>query len=158
MRSNKSKIIFIATAFMAAALIVFGVAMLVKMVTNSPDENENPDNPITLNSDDLKDVAEEVKYGDYDKMSEVAHAIINGVKLGQVVKADGLVSCSLFSCSVIEKNADGTEGVGIQFIIEGISDEEYPKDGDRIEITGKVTEDETLYYVIRTLPEYVIKK
>lgn len=107
----------------------------------------------SLKASDLASVDEVIEYGDYDAMYDLSKSIQNGEMVGKVVKIEGDVSHPMSTYSVVQRNAADSSSIGTQFIIEG--DTGYPEDGDRIVITGKVVENSTLYYVIKTLPEYV---
>ena len=111
-----------------------------------------------LSKSDLANIDVYVPYGDYDGMQTLSKDIQNGYATGKVVKIDGLVSKPMSSYSIVQASSDGTKKIGTQFIIEGGSESDYPKDGDRVEIVGKVVENTPLVFVIKTLPEYVTAK
>ena len=111
-----------------------------------------------LSKSDLANIDVYVPYGDYDGMQTLSKDIQNGYATGKVVKIDGLVSKPMSSYSIVQASSDGTKKIGTQFIIEGGSESNYPKDGDRVEIVGKVVENSPLVFIIKTLPEYVTAK
>ena len=111
-----------------------------------------------LSKSDLANIDVYVPYGDYDGMQTLSKDIQNGYATGKVVKIDGLVSKPMSSYSIVQASSDGTKKIGTQFIIEGGSESDYPKDVDRVEIVGKVVENTPLVFVIKTLPEYVTAK
>lgn len=107
---------------------------------------------------DLANVDITIEYGDYDAMSDLSANIQNARAEGTVVQVDGMVVNygAGMSYSIVEPAADGTKRIGTVFKILGASDADYPKDGQRVKITGIVGSDETGYtYFIKTLPEFV---
>ena len=156
-KSNKNLYIGIGAAVAVVAIIV-GVVVGLNAGKGGDNGGESGNSSQTtggLRAADLKSVDVEVEYGDYDKMSTLAKEIQNGYATGKVVKVEGIVSHPMSSYSVVEANADGSQKIGTQFIIEGADTSAYPDDGDRIVITGKVVENSPLYFVIKTLPEFV---
>ena len=107
---------------------------------------------------DLANIDIVIEYGDYDSMSDLSANIQSARSEGSVVQIDGLVVNygSGMSYSIVEPNEEGTARIGTVFKIEGAQDSDYPKDGERVKITGIVGSDETGYtYFIKTLPEFV---
>ena len=150
--------------YIGIGIVVAVVAIVVGVVVglNAGKGDKGADNGNTsqttggLTASDLKSVDVEVEYGDYDKMSSLSKDIQNGYATGKVVKVDGVVSHPMSSYSVVQANADGSQKIGTQFIIESDDASVYPKDGDRIVITGKVVENSPMYFVIKTSPEFVV--
>lgn len=153
-KDNKKLYICIAAVVVVLAIVV-GV-VIAKGSGNSGDNgsNDNGSSQATgLKASDLKNVDVEIEYGDYDGMYTLSKSIQNGEMTGKVVKIEGKVSHPMSTYSVVESNEGGTGSIGTQFIIEG--DAEYPNDKDRIVITGKVVENTPMYFVIKTLPEFI---
>ena len=96
-----------------------------------------------------------VDYGEYDEMQRVAKAIQNGEMTGQVVQIDGDVSHPGTKYSVVEANEDGSKKIGTEFIIVDGDGSDYPADGSKVFIVGKVVEKGPMYFVIETLKEFV---
>ena len=109
----------------------------------------------TITAADLANVDIVIEYGDYDAMSDLSANIQNARSEGSVVQVDGLVVNYGMSYSIVEPSDDGKR-IGTVFKIEGIAEDAYPQDGQRVKITGIVGSDETGYtYFIKTLPEFV---
>ena len=96
----------------------------------------------------------EVLFGDYSAMFNLSKDIQNGYATGKVVRVDGVVSHPGTLYSITESTEDGSKNVGTEFVIEG-GNVSYPEDGARVVITGEVVEKSTLYFVIKTKPEFV---
>jgi len=97
-----------------------------------------------------------IENGAFASMAELPANIQNARSEGTVLQVDGDVVSYGMSYSIVEANADGTKRIGTVFVIEGASEADYPKDGQRAKITGIVGSDETGYtYHIKTLPEFV---
>ena len=95
-----------------------------------------------------------VEYGDYDTMRTQSKAIQNGEMLGKTVRIEGIVSHPMTKYSIVQEDEDGNK-IGTEFVIEGLDEDEYPQDGERVVISGEVIEKSTLYYIIKTRPEFV---
>lgn len=150
---NKNTIIGIAVA----VVVVVVIAIVVVVINNKPNnggDNSGTDQNSEIVEDELSIIDVNINYGDYDEMATQAKAIQNGEMTGMVIIVDGIVSHPMSKYSIVEEDEDGNK-IGTEFFIEGLDEEEYPKDGDHVIITGKVVEKQPLYYVIRTLPDYV---
>lgn len=119
-------------------------------------DSQNTDN---LTMDDLinTDDVVFVDIDEYDTAQEVSKAIQNGEMTGKVIQFDGYVSHPGTKYSVVQKSEDGSKKIGTEFVIVDADESEYPEDGARVFITGKVVEKEPLYFVIETLKEAVNK-
>ena len=119
----------------------------------SQTSGDDTSNGSGLKASELENVDVMVEYGDYDAMYDLSKSIQNGEMVGQVVRIDGDVSHPMSTYSIVQQNADGSQSIGTQFIIDG--DAEYPEDEAHVIITGKVIEKEPMVFVIQTLPEFV---
>ena len=140
---------------MVVAVVVLIVVVAVVLVTKSDREKaiESGDGGIVVQMDYSKpDVV--VEYGDYDTMRAQSKAIQNGEMLGKTVRIEGIVSHPMTKYSIVQEDEDGNK-IGTEFVIEGLDEDEYPQDGERVVISGEVIEKSTLYYIIKTRPEFV---
>lgn len=100
-----------------------------------------------------------IAFGDYDGMMTLGKDILDGNMEGKVVSIDGVVSNygAGMSYNIGERNADDTKTISTQFRIEGAEEADYPSDGDRVSITGKIVSDpeNRLLFYIATLPDFV---
>lgn len=103
---------------------------------------------------DFSHVDATVMFGDYDEMFKYSKSIQNGEMTGKSIKIEGIVSHPMSMYSITQKDAE-KGSIGTVFEIVGASNEDYPQDGDRIVITGKVVEKSALNFIIRTEPRYV---
>ena len=151
MTEKKNKNIIICVAVVAVVLIAVIAVVLIK---NSQKETaESGDGGIVLQADYLEpDVI--VEYGDYDMMRVQSKAIQNGEMLGKTIRVEGIVSHPMTTYSIVQEDEDGSK-IGTEFVIEGLDEDGYPQDGERVVISGEVAEKSTLYYVIKTRPEFV---
>ena len=150
-KNNNALYIGIAIAVVVVVAIIVAVVLSTRGNNNNTGDTGN--NSVTASEFSNIDIA--IGFGDYEAMAELSKSIQNGEATGKVVKIDGIVSHPAVSYSVMESSEDGTTKIGTQFIIEGASEADYPKDKAHVVITGKIVEKEPLYYVIKTLPEYV---
>ena len=137
------------------AVVVLIVVMVVVLVTKGDREEaiEFGDGGIVVQMDYSEpDVV--VEYGDYDTMRAQSKAIQNGEMLGKTVRIEGIVSHPMTKYSIVQEDEDGNK-IGTEFVIEGLDEDEYPQDGERVVISGEVIEKSTLYYIIKTRPEFV---
>ncbi len=121
-KSNKNLYIGIGVAVVAVAIIA-GAVVGLSAGRNSGDNEGGNSGDTSQTSDglkasDLKNVDAEVEFGDYDGMSILAKDIQNGYAIGKVVKIEGTVSHPMSAYSVVEANADGSQKIGTQFIID----------------------------------------
>ena len=155
MAKNKTGLIVGIVAVIAVVAIVIGV-----VVANNNKGGNSGDTSQTSNTGlsaaDLANIDTTIEYGDFDAMQTLSKAIQNGEMVGKVVKVDGLVSHPGTAYSIVQPSADGSKKIGTQFIIEG--SEEYPKDGDKVVITGKIVEKDPMVFVIKTIPEMIVVK
>lgn len=156
-RTNNSMIVGVCVGLVVLIAVVVGIVLLSgNKGNNTTGNDESGAEYVTddIGGNDYTDIDAAVGFGDYDAMFAQAKAIQNGEMLGKTVQIDGIVSHPMSKYSVVEENENG-ERIGTEFIIEGLSEEEYPEDGERIIITGEVIEKEPMYFVIKTTPEYV---
>lgn len=159
-RTNNNMIIGVCVGVVILIAVIIGIVLMNGKKgdngTDVTDINEPDTEYVTddMGRDDYTDIDAAVGFGDYDAMYAQAKAIQNGEMIGKIVQIDGVVSHPMSKYSVVEENENG-EKIGTEFIIEGLSEEEYPEDGERIIITGEVIEKEPMYFVIKTTPEYV---
>ena len=163
MEKKDNKTLYIGIAVAAVVVIAIVVAIVVgkgKAPDNNGGNSGNNGNTSQtetgMKASELANVDIEVKYGDYDAMYDLSKAIQNGEMTGKVVKIDGTVSHPGSLYSVVQRNEANTQSIGTQFVIEGETG--YPKDKAHVVITGKVVEKEPLYFVIKTLPEFIETK
>ena len=157
-KSNKNLFIGIGVAAVAIVAIIGIIVGLNSGKTGNGSDNNGGSSQTTgdISASDLAHIDETVEFGDYDSMESLAKEIQNGYATGKVIKIEGLVSHPMSNYSVVQKNKDNSKSIGTQFIIEGADESAYPEDGDKITITGKVVEKSALYFVIKTLPEFVV--
>ena len=139
----------------AVAVVVLIVVMVVVLITKGDREEviESGDGGIVVQMDYSEpDVV--VEYGDYDTMRTQSKAIQNGEMLGKTIRIEGIVSHPMTKYSIVQEDEDGNK-IGTEFVIEGLDEDEYPQDGERVVISGEVIEKSTLYYIIKTRPEFV---
>ena len=139
----------------AVAVVVLIVVMVVVLITKGDREEviESGDGGIAVQMDYSEpDVV--VEYGDYDTMRTQSKAIQNGEMLGKTIRIEGIVSHPMTKYSIVQEDEDGNK-IGTEFVIEGLDEDEYPQDGERVVISGEVIEKSTLYYIIKTRPEFV---
>ena len=137
------------------AVVVLIAVVAVVLVTKGDREEaiESGDGGIVVQMDYSEpDVV--VEYGDYDTMRTQSKAIQNGEMLGKTVRIEGIVSHPMTKYSIVQEDEDGNK-IGTEFVIEGLDEDEYPQDGERVVISGEVIEKSTLYYIIKTRPEFV---
>lgn len=137
------------------AVVVLIAVVAVVLVTKGDREEaiESGDGGIVVQTDYLEpDVV--VEYGDYDTMRTQSKAIQNGEMLGKTVRIEGIVSHPMTKYSIVQEDENGNK-IGTEFVIEGLDEDEYPQDGERVVISGEVIEKSTLYYIIKTRPEFV---
>lgn len=137
------------------AVVVLIAVVAVVLVTKGDREEaiESGDGGIVVQTDYSEpDVV--VEYGDYDTMRTQSKAIQNGEMLGMTVRIEGIVSHPMTKYSIVQEDEDGNK-IGTEFVIEGLDEDEYPQDGERVVISGEVIEKSTFYYIIKTRPEFV---
>ena len=149
----------------AAAVVIVAVIIGV-VVANSGNKGGNEgDNgnggtsqsTSSLTADDLSDVYGWVDIDEYDEMQKMAKSIQNGEMTGKVIQFDGYVAHPGTKYSVVENSADGTKKIGTEFVIVDGDESDYPEDGQRVFITGKIVEQEPMVFVIHTLKDFVKK-
>jgi len=158
--NNKKTYIGLAVAVVVIIVVVIVAAILGNKGKNGATDGDNGNNNTSqsagLTASDLSNVAISVDFGDYDTMQSLSSDIQNGRATGKVVKIDGTVSHPGSMYSIVQSNSQGTSSIGTRFVIA--NSDNYPKDKDRIVITGKVIELEPLVYVIQTLPDFIETK
>lgn len=157
--SNKNNKTTIYTIVAVCVVLVTLVVAFLATRSHS-EEGDTSDNSRSSNSSqsitvgfDNPDI--EIEYGDYDAMESLSKDIQNGYMTGKVVKVVGLVSHPGTYYSVVQPSSDGTKKIGTVFTIEDGTEEDYPNDGDKIEITAKVVETSTLNFQLVTTKDYV---
>lgn len=148
-KSNNNMIIGCIVAAVVVIAIVVGVIVATR---GKGGEGGNGDQG--TNQADYSTIDVSVEYDDYDTMYTEAKAIQNGESTGKIVKIDGVVSHPMSKYSIVEEGEGGNK-IGTEFEIEGASEGDYPKDGQRVIITGEVIEKQPLYFIIKTTPKYV---
>ena len=108
-------------------------------------------------------VTDKVAFGDYDAMFTLSKDIQNGKKVGAIVQVDGVVSHKLSSYSIVQDNPNKEKEnemsqVGTVFVIQDGEAADYPKDGDKAQITAKVMEISPLNFQLVTLKDFVETK
>lgn len=159
-KAKNNNLLYIGIAVVVVVAVIIGVIVAVK--GNSGNNGGDSDNGGTsqdagLTAADLAKVDVEIEYGDYDGMEKLSKSIQNGEMTGKVVKIDGVVMHPGTSYSIGQANESGSAKIGTQFNIVDTAAAYYPADKDRVVITGKVVEKESLYYMIETLQEFVEK-
>ena len=162
-KNKNNNIIYIG---IAVVVVVIAIVVGVVLMNNNKGSSDQGNNGGTaqnsnggasegteLKASELENVDVVVEYGDYDGMYDLSKSIQNGEMVGKVVKIDGDVSHPMSTYSIMQHNADGSQSIGTQFVIEG--NVEYPDDDDRAVITGKVIETDPMVFVIQTIPGYV---
>ena len=158
-KTNKNLIIGIVVAVIAVIAIVVGVVIATRPKGGDGDDGADAnDNTAQTESStqnvDYSNIDVIVGFGDYEVMEAQAKAIQNGEMMGKIIQIDGLVSHPMSKYSIVEEDENGSK-IGTEFVIEGLDEDSYPQDGDRVIITGEVIEKQPLYYIIKTSPEYV---
>jgi hypothetical protein len=156
-KQNKNLIIGIAVAAVVVIAVIIGIVLMKGKgddVIEAGDGEQSGQVEEGVKDMDFSEIDVSVEYGDYDSMFTQSKAIQNGEMLGKVIKIDGVVSHPMSSYSIGQEDENGSF-VGTVFVIEGIDDDEYPEDGDRVVITGEVVEQSPMNFVIRTLPQYI---
>ena len=162
MVKNNKKTLYIGIGAVVVIAIVVGVVLMNNNKGSSDQGNnggtaQNSNGGASegtgLKASELENVDVVVEYGDYDAMYDLSKSIQNGEMVGKVVKIDGDVSHPMSTYSIVQHNADGSQSIGTQFVIDG--NVEYPDDDDRAVIIGKVIETDPMVFVIQTIPGYV---
>ena len=136
--------------------IIIAVVMMNKNKGNGGDTGKSDTGDSSYV--EYNSVDESIALGDYEGMQTLSKAIQNGEMVGKIVKINGLVSHPMSTYSVVQANADGSQKIGTQFIIDGASDADYPQDGDEIVITGEVVENSPMVFVIKTTKNNIEKR
>ena len=135
-----------------AVIIVFGVFFLFTKVESQ--KSPDADGSYELSASELSSVDTEVLFNDYGSMFNLSKEIQNGYAVDRIVRIDGIVLHPATKYSITEQTENGSKSVGTEFEIVG-TNVKYPEDGARVVITGKVVEKSEMYYIIKTLPEFV---
>ena len=149
-KDNRNLIIGIVAAVVVVIAIIIGIIVGNNAKPADDGGEPGPSEPTA----DYSMVDEVIGFGDYGAMEIQAKSIQNGEMTGKIVQIDGIVSHPMSKYSIIEEDENGN-GIGTEFVIEGVDEDGYPQDGDHIIITGEIIEKEPLYFVIKTTPEYV---
>ena len=149
-KDNRNLIIGIVVAVVVVIAIIIGIIVGNSAKPADDGGEPGPSEPTA----DYSMVDEVIGFGDYGAMEIQAKSIQNGEMTGKIVQIDGIVSHPMSKYSIVEEDENGN-GIGTEFVIEGVDEDGYPQDGDHIIITGEIIEKEPLYFVIKTTPEYV---
>jgi len=152
-KNNTSLYAGIAVAVIVVVAIIIGVVIANK--NKSGGEPGQSEGGSSQSVPQYSTIDETVTYGDYDSMEILSKKIQNGEMVGKVVKVEGLVSHPMSTFSVVEPNEDGSQKIGTKFVITGADEADYPKDGDRIVITGEIIEESPMVFIIKTYPQYI---
>ena len=147
-KNNNALYIGIGVAVVVVIAIIVAVVMMNKNKGNGGDTGKSDTGDSSYV--EYNSVDESIALGDYEGMQNLSKSIQNGEMVGKIVKINGLVSHPMSTYSVVQANADGSQKIGTQFIIDGASDTDYPQDGDEIVITGEVVENGPMVFVIKT--------
>ncbi len=120
---------------------------------NSQASGNNTQTSGNVTAPELANVDVAVAYGDYAAMQSLSKDIQNGKMTGKVVRIDGIVAHPGTKYSIVQQDASGSQKIGTEFVIEDSAD--YPHDGERAVVVGKVIEKEPAYFIIATLDEFV---
>ena len=149
-KDNRNLIIGIVVAVVVVIAIIIGIIVGNSAKPADDGGEPGPSEPTA----DYSMIDEIIGFGDYGAMEIQAKSIQNGEMTGKIVQIDGIVSHPMSKYSIVEEDENGN-GIGTEFVIEGVDEDGYPQDGDHIIITGEIIEKEPLYFVIKTTPEYV---
>lgn len=161
-KSSNNNIIIIAVV--AVVAIVAAVLLIVKPFDKKDDNQNNQENSqqsasSRVSKDELKKTPDvTVEFGDYEGMKTLSKDIQNGYATGKIVTIEGTVNHPMTMYSIVQKNESGSQSIGTNFIIDDMETADYPKDKERIKITAKVVETDTLNFQLVTLKEFVEKK
>ena len=158
-KNNNTLYIGIGVAVVVVIAIIIAVVMMNKNKGGSGGSGDTGKSDTGDSSYvEYNSVDESIALGDYEGMQTLSKAIQNGEMVGKIVKINGLVSHPMSTYSVVQANADGSQKIGTQFIIDGASDADYPQDGDEIVITGEVVENSPMVFVIKTTKNNIEKR
>ena len=155
-KNNNALYIGIGVAVVVVIAIIVAVVMMNKNKGNGGDTGKSDTGDSSYV--EYNSVDESIALGDYEGMQNLSKSIQNGEMVGKIVKINGLVSHPMSTYSVVQANADGSQKIGTQFIIDGASDTDYPQDGDEIVITGEVVENGPMVFVIKTTKNNIEKR
>ena len=155
-KNNNTLYIGIGVAVVVVIAIIVAVVMMNKNKGNGGDTGKSDTGDSSYV--EYNSVDESIALGDYEGMQNLSKSIQNGEMVGKIVKINGLVSHPMSTYSVVQANADGSQKIGTQFIIDGASDTDYPQDGDEIVITGEVVENGPMVFVIKTTKNNIEKR
>ena len=155
-KNNNALYIGIGVAVVVVIAIIVAVVMMNKNKGNGGDTGKSDTGDSSYV--EYNSVDESIALGDYEGMQKLSKSIQNGEMVGKIVKINGLVSHPMSTYSVVQANADGSQKIGTQFIIDGASDTDYPQDGDEIVITGEVVENGPMVFVIKTTKNNIEKR
>lgn len=157
-RSNKG--LYIGVIVIVVIAIIVGIVVAPR--GNEGEGGESGDETsqeVDLNivtAEELADASDVISLGDYAGMESLSSKIQNGEMTGKIVKIEGIVSHPGSVYSIVEEDAETGNKIGTQFIIQDAEESDYPEDGERVIITGKVVEESPLVFVIKTLFEFVV--
>ncbi len=153
-KEKGNKALYIGIGVVAVVAVVVGIIIAVTRGGDSSDNGGDGGSSSVYTASDFSPVSETIKLGDYDAMFTLAKAIQNGEAIGKIVEIDGYVSHPGSKYSIVERNADGSESIGTEFVIES-DNPNYPKDGDHVIMVAKVVERSALYWNYATIQELV---
>lgn len=154
------------TIIVIAVVAIIAIIAAVFLIVNNNKGSSDGGQPVQdssnvakrVSADDLKgEIYKTVEYNDYESMEKLSKEIQNGYITGKVVTIDGKVSHKLKSYSLVQRNSSDNKSIGTVFLIDDAEESDYPKDEDRIKITAKVVEVDTMNFQLVTLKEFVQK-
>ena len=119
------------------------------------------DEPTVIDASELEAPVDlEVAYDDYDSMSRLWRDADSGKLNDQVIRIDGTVrEYRDHEYAVGAWGGNGRKNYAcFTFVIDDATLDEYPKDGDRVVITGKMLRDKYgINHTLHTLKAYVVQ-
>ena len=149
----KNKGLYLGIGAVVVVAVVIGIIVAVTRGGGSGEGGGSSDSTV-YTANDFSPIEQSVHFGEYDEMFTLSKSIQNGEATGKIVEIDGIVSHPGTKYSIVQKNADGTESIGTEFVIES-NNPNYPKDGDHVIMVGKVVERGAMYWNLATIQELV---
>ncbi len=118
--------------------------------TDTQESNSSADSSSDIGDPDIM-----IKDGDFEAMKTLASDISEGKMEGKVVEIEGYHSNNIRH-SIMERDGNGT-GVGFEFEVEGLAEEEYPAHDAKIKIVGVVKDSGTEALGMKVYRIYVPK-
>ncbi len=124
-------------------------------------EDMADDEPLVIDASELEvPINLEVEYDDYDSMSGLWRDADSGKLNDQVIRIDGTVrEYRDHKYAIGAWGGNGRKNYAcFTFVIDDATSDEYPKDGDRVVITGKMLRDKYgINHTLHTLKAYVVE-